>query len=58
MFVIKNATLGDLKSGELLPGPHIVVEGESSMAVSDRPVASSSAQYPDLDGECVKVTLR
>src|SRR5665213_2297401 len=53
MVVLENATLCNLTSGELRPGFHVTIDGESIAEVSDRPVGSTSARRVDLAGRCL-----
>jgi imidazolonepropionase-like amidohydrolase len=53
MVVLENATLCDLTTGELRPGFHVTIDGESIAEVSDRPVGSTSARRVDLAGRCL-----
>lgn len=53
MLILENVALADLERAELLPGCHVVLEGEVIQEVSDRPIRSSAAERLDLGGRCL-----
>jgi imidazolonepropionase-like amidohydrolase len=53
VLILDNATLVDLKTGDLRPGQFISIEGDSIVAVDERRPASSAAERIDLAGRCL-----
>lgn len=53
MLILENATLCDLKTGELQSGFHVAIDGELIVEVGDRAVVSASARRIDLAGRCL-----
>lgn len=50
MILFENATLLDPEAGEARPGGSLLIEGDVIREVSDRPIASPSAERVDLGG--------
>ena len=53
MLVLENATLSDLRSGEMKPGYHIAIDGGLIVEVSERPITARMADRINLDSRCV-----
>lgn len=53
MLILENASLADLRSGELLPPHHIAIDRGVIAEVSDRPIAARGGERIDLKGQCV-----
>ncbi len=52
-LILEQATLCDPATGESHPGRHVVIDGDSIVDVSDRPVTASSAERMNLAGRYV-----
>ena len=52
-----NAALLDVEAGVLRPGTSVLVDGERIVEVSDRPIATSSAERIDCRGRTLIALL-